>query len=434
MTVNPGDSSGLLAECGSIVSDVVGTVAVMATVTAPPLISLAAARRIALSAQGFAAPRSTRPAGTKALNSVTDRLALIQIDSVNAFERSHYLPAFARLGSYDKSSLDSILTSDRFTEYWAHEASFIPTTAIPLLRWRMQEYREWFGANENHWVHSNATMMTWLLAELREKGPLRASQIEHESNERRGPWWGWSDVKRGLEVLFRQGDVTTTGRTNFERHYALPEQAWSSEVIESEIPKSDAVRELVRISARALGIGTAKDIADYFRLRQREVTPALAELCDAGELVQVQVPGWPETWLDPSVRRPRSVNRDALLSPFDPIVWNRDRALRLFDFHYRIEIYTPAPKRVFGYYVVPVLLGEKIPARLDLKNDRLARVLRVRASWSEAALSDPSERRDAATRIAQLLRETASWQGLDSIEVSETGNFAREVATAVAEL
>jgi uncharacterized protein YcaQ len=383
-------------------------------------ISPALARRVALAAQGFGAPRVAQP-GTRQFGLLLRRLGLLQIDSVNVYERSHYQPVFARLGGYDRALLDKLTFGRTVTEYWAHEASFLPVETLPLMEWRKDDYRDYFATHPESWGASNPETMAWLLAELEAKGPLRASDIEHESNKRQGPWWGWSDVKRGLETLFRQGDVVSAGRIRFERAYALPEQVLPSSVLNTSVPRDSAIRELVSISARAHGIGTVKDLADYFRLKRTDAQPAIDSLVESGELLPVSVDGWSRpAWLHRDARLPRRLSAAALLSPFDPVVWERDRALRMFDFHYRIEIYTPQPKRIFGYYVLPVLIDDRIPARLDLKSDRQAGVLRVQAAWAEPGLL-PGD----VPRIAQLLREAALWQGLPGdVEVMARGTLA----------
>jgi uncharacterized protein YcaQ len=397
-------------------------------------LSPALARRIALAAQGFGRPAPAVGAaapGVRQLGALVDRLALLQIDSVNVFERSHYVPAFSRLGPYDKAQLDRLSTgkTPRLTEYWVHEASLIPVSDWPLFRWRMQAYRDQAATDDAHWSQANAPMLGWLKAELAANGPMRASAIEHDANKRSGPWWGWSDVKIGLETLFRWGDVVSGGRERFERVYALPEQVFPTELLDREVPAADAHRALIAQAARAHGVGTVKDLADYFRLRTEPARVAIAELEDAGELVPVEVPGWGRNgapgaaWLHRDARLPRRIDAAALLSPFDPVVWERARALRLFDFHYRIEIYTPQEKRQFGYYVLPVLLGDSLVGRVDLKNDRQAAVLRVQASWAE-----PGAPADTAARLAEVLRRTAAWQGLGDIEVVPRGTLAAGLA------
>ncbi|KZX22758.1 winged helix-turn-helix domain-containing protein [Rathayibacter tanaceti] len=283
------------------------------------------------------------------------------------------------------------------------------------------------------WAAENRSTLDWLRAALAD-GPLRASEIEHEANVRTGPWWGWSDVKRGLEMLFRWGEVVTAGRTRFERSYGLAEQLLPRDVLESEVPVADAVRELVRRAARAHGIGTLDDLADYHRLLQAPTRLAVDELVDAGELEPVEVRGWERggrplpLWRHVEARRPRALRIDALLSPFDPVVWHRPRAERLFGFHYRIEIYTPAAQRVHGYYVLPVLLDDVIAARVDLKSDRRRRVLLVQAAWRE-----PGAPADTAERVAALLVEAAAWQGLDAVEVVGRGTLAPALLAALTE-
>lgn len=392
-------------------------------------VSPALARRIALSAQGFGR-RLPSNVGVRQLNSVVDRINLLQIDSVNVFERSHYLPVFARLGDYRKSDLDRVTSSKQMTEWWAHEAAFFRAADLPLFQWRMDDYRSKAAADSTSWHHSNQPMIEWLRSELASNGPLRASEIQHDANKRSGPWWGWSDVKIGLETLFRWGEVTAAPRQRFERVYALPEQVLSDAVLTTSIERSDAIRELVRRSAVAHGIGTAKDLGDYYRLKSADTAIALRELADSGEIVPVTVPGWDSpAWLHTSASKPRRIAADALLSPFDPVVWERARALRLFEFHYRIEIYTPEAKRIYGYYVLPVLQDDRIVGRVDLKNDRQNGVLRVRTAWKE-----PSATADTSARLATLLRRTADWQGLGEIIVSPVGNLADELAIEVARL
>jgi uncharacterized protein YcaQ len=397
-------------------------------------LSPALARRVALAAQGFGPPAPAAP-GIRQLGSLVQRLALLQIDSVNVFERSHYLPAFSRLGAYDKAQLDRLSSgrNPRLTEYWVHEASLIPVDDWPLFRWRMQEFRDKAAADDSHWSRANGPMLDWLRAELAANGPMPASAIEHDANKRSGPWWGWSDVKIGLETLFRWGDVVSAGRQRFERVYALPEQVFPTSLLDRDVPAADAHRALIARAARAHGIGTVSDLADYFRLRTAPARAAIADLEDAGELIPVQVPGWGRNgapgaaWLHRDARLPRRIDAAAVLSPFDPVVWERARAERIFGFHYRIEIYTPKEKRQFGYYVLPVLVGDTVVGRVDLKNDRQAGVLRVQASWAEAGA--PA---DTAARLAEVLRRTASWQGLERLEVVPRGTLADALAAELA--
>jgi uncharacterized protein len=395
-------------------------------------LSPALARRIALAAQGFGAAPPAR-VGTRQILGVIDRIRPLQLDSVNVFERSHYLPVLARLGPYDRALLDAVAFSPRghYLEYWAHEAALIRRADLPLYRWRMEHYRRVRLPEHEGWAAENRSTLDWLRAALAD-GPLRASEIEHEANTRTGPWWGWSDIKRGLEVLFRWGEVVTAGRTRFERSYALAEQVLPREVLDADIPTEDAVRELVRRSALALGVGTLGDLADYHRLLQAPTLAAVRDLVDAGELVPVEVRGWERSgrplplWRHTAVRRPRELRADALLSPFDPVVWHRPRAELFFDFHYRIEIYTPAAQRVHGYYVLPVLLDDVIAARVDLKSDRRNGVLLVQSAWRE-----PGAPPDTAERLAALLVAAARWQGLESVTVVGRGTLAPDLLTAL---
>ena len=395
-------------------------------------LSPALARRISLAAQGFGAAPPPR-VGTRQILGVIDRIRPLQLDSVNVFERSHYLPVLARLGPYDRALLDAVAFSPKghYLEYWAHEAALIRRADLPLYRWRMEHYRRVRLPEHEGWAAENRSTLDWLRAALAD-GPLRASEIEHEANTRTGPWWGWSDIKRGLEVLFRWGEVVTAGRTRFERSYALAEQALPREVLDAEIPTEDAVRELVRRSAVALGVGTLGDLADYHRLLKAPTLAAVHDLVDAGELVPVEVRGWERSgrplplWRHASARRPRELRADALLSPFDPVVWHRPRAELFFGFHYRIEIYTPAAQRVHGYYVLPVLLDDVLAARVDLKSDRRNGVLLVQAAWRE-----PGAPPDTAERLAALLVAAAHWQGLGSVEVVGRGTLAPELLTAL---
>ena len=382
------------------------------------------ARRIALAAQGFGRARTVEP-GVRQLNATIDRLGLLQLDSVNVFERSHYLPLFARLGAYDKSHLDRLTfgRTSRFIEYWAHEAAVIPVENWPLFRWRMDANRQRYS-KPGSWVAENTAMREWLRAVLADRGAVAASEIEHDSGRGAGGWWGWSEVKTGLEWLFRFGEAVSAGRSRFERRYALASATLPPDVFAREVTPADAIRELLRLSARAHGIGTLGDFADYYRIKTAPARCALNDLVDAGELLPVTVTGWNKpAFLHRDARIPRRIEATALLSPFDPVVWERTRAERLFGFHYRIEIYTPAHKRVFGYYTLPLLIDDRLVGRVDLKNDRQNRVLRVQSAWTEA--DAPPE---TAARLAIVLREITAWQGLEAVRVMPRGDLAPAVA------
>ncbi|MGY2082129.1 winged helix-turn-helix domain-containing protein [Blastococcus sp. SYSU DS0539] len=391
----------------------------------------ALARRIALAAQGFADPRPAGPAGTRQLRRLVERLGVVQIDSVNVVSRSHYLPAFSRLGPYPRESLDALSNRrhDLF-EYWAHEASFLPVRLQPCLRWRMAAADQEAWGSMTRVQRERPEYVAALLERVRTDGPLKASQLQEERPNRPGSMWNWHAGKAALEYLFFTGALTATARTaGFERVYDLPERVLPATVLHAPTPaRADAVRELVRTAARALGVATETDLRDYFRLTPADARAAVAELADAGELLPVEVPGWGRPgWLDPAARRPRWIRARALLSPFDSLVWERPRVERIFGFRYRLEIYTPAAKRVHGYYVLPFLLGDRLVARVDLKADRQAGLLRVQAAHAEAH-ADPV---GVAAELAAELRLMAEWMGLGDVVVADRGDLAPQLTRAV---
>ena len=391
-------------------------------------VSRAQARRIALAAQGFGVPKPAT-VGTRQLNLLVQRLGLLQVDSVNVFERSHYLPVFARLGAYDKTLLDTLTfgRKARYVETWAHVASIVPLETWPLWRWKMRAFKTKHLNDPKHWASSNGAMLDWLRAELANTGPISAGKIEHDANRSKGSWWGWSDVKLGLEYLFLWGEVVPAGRKNFERLYGLAEQVLPRELLDAEVGERDAQKILLELGARAHGIGTVGDIADYYRIKKTPAKMLIEELADERVLTRVAVDGWKRpTYLHSEARIPRRMDATALLSPFDPIVWERERALRLFDFHYRIEIYTPEPKRVYGYYTLPLLIDDNVVGRIDLKSDRQARTLRVQSAWLE-----PDAPADFEHRVVPLLDEIRVWQGLDDIAVTGRGDFSPALAGAL---
>ena len=379
-------------------------------------LSLAEARRIALAAQGFGRGRPERVTAARWLKTI-DRLSLHQIDSVNVLVRAHYLPAFSRLGPYDRSLIDKaawgVRKQRRLFEYWAHEASLLPLTLHPLLRWRMARADR--GEVGWKWVRVFArerrAEAQALLDRIREEGPRSASDLEEKRG--RSGWWEWGDAKRALEWLFWAGHITTaTRRGSFERVYDLAERVIPSETLALPTPhERHAHRTLVERAAQALGVATARELRDYFRLGPDHARQAIEQLLEAGALVPVEVPGWARlAYLHRDASTPRHVSARALLAPFDPLVWERSRALRLFDFHYRIEIYTPAAKRQHGYYVLPFLLGDRLVARLDLKADRQAGRLLVHAVHPE-----PHAPADAMDAISEELQALAHWLGLAEI-------------------
>ena len=391
----------------------------------------ALARRIVLAAQGFADPRPTGVVDGRQLRRMTSRLAVLQIDSVNVLSRAHYLPAFSRLGPYARETLDALAGRRReLFEYWAHEASLLPVRLHPHLRWRMAAAEEHAWGSMVRIQRERPGYVSEVLERVREAGPLKASDLAEPRPDRPGSMWNWHAGKVALEWLFYTGVVTTRVRTaGFERVYDLTERVLPAAVLQAPTPEpADAVRELVRTASRALGVATERDLRDYFRLRPPAARAAIAELADSGELLPVEVAGWgAPAWLHPEARRPRWVRARALLSPFDSLVWERPRVERLFGFRYRLEIYTPAAQRVHGYYVLPFLLGDRLVARVDLKADRQASVLRVQAAFAE----DGVDRAEVAAALAEELALMAGWMLLDAVVVGERGDLAAELAAAV---
>jgi uncharacterized protein YcaQ len=366
--------------------------------------------------------------GTRQISAMLRRLGVLQLDSVNTFERSHYLPVLARLGVYDKADLDRVVFGRprEYTEYWAHVAAVIPMADRPLFHHRMERMRDRYLSGADDWSREHGEVLDWLRREVRARGTVLASDLEHPSGKGAGGWWGWSLVKEGLERLWLAGEVVSAGRTRFERSYALAESIVPGHLLDAVVDPADAKRALTEQASRALGIGTVSDIRDYYRMRDDDTKAALRDLVSSGRVREVRVDGWPQrAFLHSEARVPRRMDADALLSPFDPIVWERDRSLRLFDFHYRIEIYTPEPKRVFGYYSLPILLGDELVGRIDLKNDRQRRVLRVQSAWHE-----PHAHEDVAERVVPLLERVVGWQGHEAVEFADRGNLSSQLAEA----
>lgn len=354
-------------------------------------------------------------------------LRVLQLDSVNVAVRSHYMPLFSRLGPYRRDLIDEMAYRDRaFFEYWGHAASFVPIELYPAMRHRMERLGNWSWVARVSDEHPG--FIEAVESEVREHGPLSIGDLD-DPGHRAGPWWGWGKGKLALEYLFARGRLAVDRRVDFTRYYAAPEAVIPADVLGAEpLDDREAHRVLALDAMRGLGVATMKDIADYWRLKVPEVRPVLADLVSSGELERVEVPGWRgPVYLDPTTPIPRRVEARALLTPFDPIVWNRDRALRLFDFHYRIEIYVPEPDRTYGYYVYPFLLGDRLVGRVDLKAHRDRGVLEARASWVEPG-HDPVH---VARELAQELRTMAGWLELDDVEVARRGDLAEELARAV---
>jgi uncharacterized protein YcaQ len=398
--------------------------------------SLPEARRIALAAQSLDAPRrsvGSSQAPTRAgLLRTIDRLGVLQIDAVNVLARAHYVPLYSRHGPYAQERLDEAAygRSRSLFEYWGHQASLLPVSLQPLFRWRMQRAAslEQIYGGLARFVRERRGYVDSVLEEVRERGALRAGELT-SSVPRTGGWWGWSDAKRALEFLFWAGLVTTRARKNFERIYDLTERVLPPDVIAAPTPRiEDAHRELVKISARALGIATDDDLADYFRLRLGDVRPRIAELVEERALVPVRIDGIAKpAYLAAGAKVPRSATGRAILSPFDPLVWHRARTHRLFDFHYRIEIYTPEHLREHGYYVLPFLDGETLAARVDLKAAREASTLLVQAVHLEPG----SDMKKTAASLAEELRDVAAWLGLERIQIVRRGSLAKALGREI---
>ena len=381
-------------------------------------LSLSEARRIALAAQGFTS-RETERATARQLHRVQQKLGLFQIDSVNVLTRAHYLPAFSRLGSYDRAELEKAAWGAkrhrRMFEYWAHEASLLPLDLHPLLRWRMEraERGEIGYQALRRFATERRSEAQLVLDRIACEGPLAAADFDKGSSK--SGWWEWSETKHALEWLFWSGQITTaTRRGSFARIYDLPERVFPKQVLELPTPDAAAAqRELIARSAAALGVATAADLRDYYRLKPDEADHAIAAQIEAGLLLPVCVEGWTQkAWMHRDARAPRQVGGAALLAPFDPLIWERARAERLFDFRYRIEIYVPQHKRTHGYYVLPFLMDEALVARVDLKADRSAGVL-----LAQRVTLEPNAPAQTMPRLMAELDRMAAWLNLGSVRL-----------------
>lgn len=409
-------------------------------------LSAAQARRLALAAQGFGRPRPAGRVDARHLRRAIDDVGLLQLDSVNVFCRSHYMPVFSRLGPYPRQALDRLAWHEDgqgktrrarrrdLIEYWGHEASLLPVELQPLLRWRMARVDALAWKGVARLGAEQPELLEFVMNVVRERGPIRASELAAKGRRREpGEMWSWSEEKTALEYLFFSGRVCAARRVNFERLYDLPERVLPRHVLEAPTPsQEEAQRQLVLIAAKRLGVATEADLGDYFRLPRTESKARVAELAEDGGLVAVRVEGWRQpAYL--ATERPAGTRRvaaaRALLTPFDSLVWARERTERLFGFRYRIEIYVPAPKRVYGYYVLPFLLGDRLVARVDLKSDRQAGVLRVRSAFAEPD-ADPAL---VAEELAAELRLLSEWLELGGVSVARKGDLAVALRRALAE-
>jgi uncharacterized protein YcaQ len=391
------------------------------------------ARRIALAAQGLGAPRPRRGVTRPAFRKLVARLGLLQLDSVNVFARAHYLPPFSRLGAYEPRLLEEEAWGKRpsLFEYWGRQASLMPLSTHPLWRWRMAEGRDPFGRRKtglSEFYRTRKSYVDEVLAEIRRRGPVTGGDFAAEGPRRSG-WWEWSEGKIALEWLFRAGLVSVKTRRGFERVYDVTERVIPAAVLNAPTPaRADAQRELVRIAARSLGVFTAADLADAFTLYVADAAARAAELAEAGELEAVRVEGWRgKTWMAAGAPSPRRPGAAAILSPFDPLIRQRDRTERVLGTRYRIGLYTPAAQREHGYYVYLFLHGEKIAARVDLKSDRKAGRLLVQA----AHLEPGSDEAGVAAALAGELAHAAAWQGLTDVAVAKKGDLAAALSREI---
>ena len=388
------------------------------------------ARRIALVAQGFRDPRHTVPT-MRTFNRTLARTGVLQVDSVNVLARAHYMPLFSRMGPYDPGMLERASSGRerrRVVEYWAHVQAFMPVDLWPVMQHRMASYR----AQRGKWkvMAARPELEAGVLAAVRDRGASTARELDDGDPVTKEHWgWNWSDTRKVLDYLYMVGDLAIAGRNgSFEVRYDLPERVLPRHVLEAPVPDlAGANRELVRRAAVSHGVASVGCLADYYRMKVAEVRPAVDELVEAGELVPVRVEGWAKpAYLHRDAALPRRVHARAVLSPFDPLVWLRDRTEHLFGFRYRIEIYVPAHKRVHGYYVLPFLLEDRLVGRVDLKADRQAGTLVVRSAFAE-----PGAPADAAEELAEELGQVAEWLGLSAVVVEDRGDLARALASAV---
>jgi len=401
-------------------------------------LSSSEARRLALTSLGFGGKKPAR-AGATHVRATAARLSAIQIDSVNVLARAHYLPTFSRYGPYPMPALDDLVHGTReLFEYWGHAACFLPIDLYPLMRWRMDHQLDaWAGLSRKQKDFNEA-----VYREVAERGPVAAGQISI-AGKSTGPWWGWSEGKNAIELLFRQGRVAVAGRRNFERVYDIPERVFPKAALRAKaVAAADAKKELVVRAAQAMGVGTAKGIAQYFhidawwdrlsvngRRAPAKLHVLFDELVEERRLEPIHVHAWKQTaYVVPGVRIPRSVDARAIVSPFDPLMWERKWTKAVFDFDYQIEIYVPGHKRIHGYYVLPFLMGDRFAARVDLKADRKTSTLIVHAAYVEPGL-DPNR---VASALAGELRSLATWLSLESFAVGAKGNLARPLKRALA--
>jgi uncharacterized protein len=389
--------------------------------------SIGEARRTALAAQGFGRPRPAGAPQPRHIRQVIRRLGLLQLDFVNVLVPAHYLVVFSRLGPYDRDRMNKLVYNGRdFIEHWAHEASIVPVEHWPHLKYRRDDFIPWPSSPVMK-LRGRKKYLADVLTRVQAQGALTANELPPVAGPKRKPGdWHRSVPRSALEYHFGNGEVSVAGRLpNFQRVYDLPQRVIDEPLFSTRVSREEGQRALLDKAAEAHGVASLHDLADYFRMSAREAAPRVEELVEEGRLQTVTVEGWEKTvYLHRSSRIPKSISSRSLLSPFDPVVWFRPRAERLFDFHYRIEIYVPASKRKWGYYVLPFLMDDRIVARVDLKSDRRAGALLVREAHPEKNI----RMRKTARALAQELRTLADWLNLERIKVSRKGPLARELA------
>jgi len=388
------------------------------------------ARRIALQAQGFGAPRPPGKVDRRHVRKVFDRVGLIQIDSVNVMVRSQEMPLFARLGPHPRTVIPAMAADHEIFEYWCHEASLLPIDHWPMARWRMDRNSDQMWGGMRTVAKDDAAYVEAVYEEVRERGPIAVGELSDQGAKGSG-MWNWSNGKKALEYLFWTGRITAKRRpADFARLYEVTEQAIPAEILaRPALTEAEARREQLALAAGSLGVATARDLCDYYRLNIPKSRPFIAELVEEGRLLPVTVEGWDHpAFLHPDAHLPRWVRARSLITPFDSLVWDRARTERVFDFRYRIEIYTPKHKRVHGYYVLPFLLGDELVARVDLKADRAASTLLVQSAWAE----EGTDAFEVADELAEELALLASWLGLESVTVIDQGDLAPALLAVVA--
>jgi uncharacterized protein YcaQ len=381
-------------------------------------LSIANARKLAVAAQGFDTPRPQTKATQRQVDATIARLGVVQIDSVNVLVRSQELPLFARLGNHNRNAIPKATEAKKLFEYWGHEAAHLPVSLHPLFRWKMNAART---GKVTHWgltsfYEENKAFVKRTLKHVEKNGPTTSRELSTRT-EKKGTWWDWDEAKVALEYLFLTGQLMSRGRgSDFARIYDTPERVLPRHVLDAPTPSEDNARKqlLVR-SAIAQGVATVSDLADYYRQKLAAVRPLIAELVEEGELRAVAVDGWTEkAFVHRNAKLPKQLHATALLSPFDSLVWCRPRNERLFNFHYRIEIYTPKEKRKFGYYVLPFMMNGELVGRVDLKGDRgnstlLVNSVHVEKGVKRSAISDA---------LNTELHTMANWLGLEQVQIA----------------